>query len=98
MYNMICGLSAYSGEMYSLIRLVNSVGEVCASVLINDLTVLRSYRLIPSRISARPVVKLRSSLCATVSSISSQFSHLLHYPHSISTFQYFLQGHDTLIL
>ena len=33
MYNMICGLSANSGEMYSLLRLVNSVGEACASVV-----------------------------------------------------------------
>ena len=45
MYNMICGLSAYSGAICSLLRYVNSVGEACASVLINDLTVLRSYRL-----------------------------------------------------
>ena len=43
-----------------------------------------------------PLVKLRSSLCATVSSISSQFSHLLHYPHSM--FQYFLQHDKVTIL
>ena len=48
MYNVICGLSANSGEMYSLLRSVNSVGEVCVFVLINDLAVLRSFRLIPS--------------------------------------------------
>ena len=43
-----------------------------------------------------PVVKLRNSLCATGNSISSQFSQLLHYPHSM--FQYLLQGHDTPII
>ena len=30
---MICGLSACSGEMYSLLRYANSVGEACASVV-----------------------------------------------------------------